>query len=102
MTILVLNSGSSSVKYRLFDMETDICLAWGVVERIGDRGSVLTHQRHDGDKVKLAGEILDHKAAIEYILAILLSPNHGVITDRSAIKAVGHRVVHGGEKFSAR
>jgi len=100
VNILVLNSGSSSVKYRLFETEGENCLAWGVVERIGDRGSVLTHQRHDGDKVKLAGEILDHQTAIEYILAILLSVNHGVITDRSAIKAVGHRVVHGGEKFS--
>jgi len=101
MTILVLNSGSSSVKYRLFDMVGEKCLAWGIVERIGESGSVLNHQRHDGDKVKLAGEILDHKAAIDYILAILLSPNHGVIANRSEIMAVGHRVVHGGEKFKA-
>jgi len=80
-------------------MEGEKCLAWGIVERIGDHASLLKHERHDGDKVKLAGEILDHKAAIDYILAILLSPNHGVIVDRSEIKAVGHRVVHGGEKF---
>ncbi len=101
MTILVLNSGSSSVKYRLFEMDGEKCLAWGIVERIGAHGSILNHQRHDGDKVKLAGEILDHQAAIEYILAILLSQNHGVIQDRAEIKAVGHRVVHGGEKFTA-
>lgn len=100
MTILVLNSGSSSVKYRLFEMDSEKCLAWGVVERIGARGSILSHQRHDGNKVKLAGEILDHQQAIEYILAILLSPNHGVLSDRAEIKAVGHRVVHGGEKFT--
>lgn len=100
MTILVLNSGSSSVKYRLFEMDGENCLAWGLVERIGARGALLNHQRHDGDKVKLAGEIIDHQAAIEYILAVLLSPNHGVIQDRSEIKAVGHRVVHGGEKFT--
>ncbi len=100
MTILVLNSGSSSVKYRLFEMNGEKCLAWGVVERIGANGALLIHQRHDGDQVKLAGEIADHQSAIEYILAILLSPNHGVIADRQEIKAVGHRVVHGGEKFS--
>jgi acetate kinase len=100
MIIIVLNSGSSSVKYRLFEMEGEVCLAWGSVERIGARGSILSHQRHDGNKVKLAGEILDHQSAIEYIMAILLSPNHGVIQDRAEIKAVGHRVVHGGEKFT--
>ncbi|MBM3326992.1 MAG: acetate kinase [Calditrichaeota bacterium] len=100
MLILVLNSGSSSVKYRLFDMTEDKCLAWGIVDRIGARGSVLTQERHDGHKVKLAGEIIDHQQAIEYILAILLSPNHGVVKDRSLIGAVGHRVVHGGEKFT--
>jgi len=100
MTILVLNSGSSSVKYRLFEMTGEECLAWGIVERIGAKGALLNHQRRDGDKVKLSGEIVDHQAAIEYILAVLLSPNHGVIADRSEITAVGHRVVHGGEKFT--
>jgi len=100
MIILVLNSGSSSVKYRLYEMDGENCLAHGGVDRIGDRGSVLTHNRHDGHSVKLAGEIVDHQVAIEYILAILLSPNHGVIQDRSQIIAVGHRVVHGGEKFT--
>ncbi len=100
MIILVLNSGSSSVKYRLFEMGGERCLAWGGVERIGARGAILNHQRYDGHKVKLAGEIVDHQAAIEYILAILLSKNHGVIGERSEIKAVGHRVVHGGEKFT--
>ncbi len=101
MLILVLNSGSSSVKYRFYDMTEHKCLAWGIVDRIGARGSVLTQERQDGHKVKLAGEIVDHQQAIEYILAILLSPNHGVIKDRSLISAVGHRVVHGGEKFTS-
>lgn len=100
MIILVLNSGSSSVKYRLYDMEGEQCLAWGLVERIGSRGALLKHNRHDGHNVKLAGDILDHTKAIEYILAILLSPNHGVIKDKNEIQAVGHRVVHGGEKFT--
>ena len=100
MIILVLNSGSSSVKYRLFEMVGEKCLAWGVVERIGARGSILKHNRHDGHALKLAGDIVDHTKAIEYILAILLAPNHGVISDRSEIKAVGHRVVHGGEEFT--
>jgi acetate kinase len=101
MIILVLNSGSSSVKYRLYQMDGEQCLAVGGVDRIGDHASVLNHTRHDGHTVKLTGEILDHQTAIEYILAVLLSPNHGVIKDRSEIQAVGHRVVHGGEKFTA-
>ena len=101
MIILVLNSGSSSVKYRLYQMDGEQCLAVGGVDRIGDHASVLNHTRHDGHTVKLTGEILDHQTAIEYILAVLLSPNHGVIKDRAEIQAVGHRVVHGGEKFTA-
>ena len=64
-------------------------------------GAILTHVRSDGDRAKLVGEIMDHQVAIEYILAILLSPNHGVIQDRSEITAVGHRVVHGGEHFKS-
>ncbi|MFH0883465.1 MAG: acetate kinase [bacterium] len=102
MKILTLNCGSSSIKYEIFDIEDGghSVLAKGGVERIGMKGAILKHQRHDGDKVKIAGEIVDHTAAIEYILAILLSPNHGVIKDRSEIEAVGHRVVHGGETFT--
>ncbi len=100
MKILILNCGSSSVKYQLMDMTEHLALAKGSVERIGMRGAILTHLRHDGDKVKIAGEIIDHQMAIEFILGILLSPNHGVIKDKSEIEAVGHRVVHGGEKFT--
>jgi len=100
MKILTLNCGSSSIKYQLFDTERDEkVLAKGLVERIGMKGAILSQTRFDGDKVKVAGEIVDHGAGIEYILAILLSDNHGVIKDRGEINAVGHRVVHGGEAF---
>jgi len=100
MKVLILNCGSSSIKYQFIDTQAQKALAKGSVERIGMKGAILNHQRHDGDKVKIAGEIVDHQAGVEYILAILLSPNHGVIKDRGEIEAVGHRVVHGGEKFT--
>ncbi len=100
MIVLVLNSGSSSVKYQVFNTDKKQVLAKGQVERIGMSGAVLTHKPHDRETVRLSGEILDHKMAIEYVLSILLSKNHGVIEDRSEIDAVGHRVVHGGEAFS--
>jgi len=100
MKVLVLNSGSSSIKYQFIDTEQKIALAKGVVERIGMTGAVLNHTRHDGNNVRLVAEILDHAMAIEYVLAVMLSKNHGVIDDKSDIEAVGHRVVHGGETFS--
>ncbi|MDH4156268.1 MAG: acetate kinase [candidate division Zixibacteria bacterium] len=100
MKILVINCGSSSVKYQLIDTETETALAKGLVARIGMSASVLTHKPHDRPEVKVSGEILDHIVAIEYVVSILLSENHGVIKDRSEIQAVGHRVVHGGERFS--
>lgn len=100
MKILVINCGSSSVKYQLIDTETEIALAKGMVSRIGMSASVLTHKPFDRPEVKVSGEILDHIVAIEYVVSILMSENHGVIKDRSEIEAIGHRVVHGGEKFS--
>jgi len=99
--ILVVNCGSSSVKYQLIETESGKTLARGSVERIGMSGATLSNVRHDGDEIKIAGEIVDHTVAIEYILAVLLSPNHGVITDKKDISAIGHRVVHGGEAFYA-
>jgi len=99
MNILVLNCGSSSVKYQLIEVEAQRALARGIVERIGMSGATLTNLRHDGDEIKIAGEIVDHIVAIEFILAVLLSRNHGVISDKSDIHAIGHRVVHGGETF---
>jgi len=100
MKVLVLNCGSSSIKYQFIDTETKTALAKGLIERIGMSGAVLTHERYDGDKLKIAGEILDHTMAIEYVLGVMLSKNHGVIDDKKDIEAVGHRVVHGGETFS--
>lgn len=100
MKILVLNCGSSSIKYQFIDTETKTALAKGLVERIGMTGAVLSHSRYDGDKIKIAGEILDHTMAIEYVLGVMLSRNHGVIEDKDEIDAVGHRVVHGGETFT--
>lgn len=101
MNILVLNCGSSSVKYQLIEIETRQALAKGIVDRIGMSGAVLTNTRSDGDEIKITGDILEHTTAIEYILAVLLSKNHGVLTTKSQIHAIGHRVVHGGEAFSA-
>ena len=100
MNILVLNSGSSSIKYQFIDTDNKEELAKGQIERIGMSSAVLTHIPKDKEKIKIVGEILDHTLAIEYVLAVLLSPNHGVIKDKSEIDAVGHRVVHGGEDFS--
>ncbi|HEX7358231.1 MAG TPA: acetate kinase [Ignavibacteriaceae bacterium] len=100
MKVLVLNSGSSSIKYQFIDTEQKVALAKGLVDRIGMAGAVLSHQRYDGDQIKIAGEILDHQIAVEYVLGVMLSKNHGVINDKKDIEAVGHRVVHGGETFS--
>ncbi|MCS7228846.1 MAG: acetate kinase [Candidatus Kryptonium sp.] len=100
MKVLVLNSGSSSIKYQFIETSTYEVLAKGQVERIGMDDAVLTHIRADGDTVKISAEILDHNIAIEYVIAVLLSKNHGVIKDKSEIEAIGHRVVHGGETFS--
>ncbi|MDR2840280.1 MAG: acetate kinase [Paludibacter sp.] len=101
MKILVLNCGSSSVKYKLLDMQTSETLGQGGVEKIGMKGSFLKHTRRDGQKVILKGEILEHQTAVEYILGVLTSPKHGAIASLDEIDAVGHRVVHGGEKFNS-
>jgi acetate kinase len=101
MKILVLNCGSSSVKYKLFDMSTNLEIGAGGVEKIGMKGSFLKHIRRDGQKVILKGEILEHQIAIEYILGILTSQKHGSLKSLEEINAVGHRVVHGGEKFNS-
>lgn len=101
MKVLVLNCGSSSIKYQFIDTNETEPLAKGLVERIGMSSAVLTHQKKGADKVKIVGEILDHKIGIEYVLAVLLSSVHGVIKDKNEIDAVGHRVVHGGEAFAS-
>jgi acetate kinase len=99
MKILVLNCGSSSIKYQLIDMTADVVLAKGVVEKIGLKGSFLKNERFDGNKVKLDGEILDHQTGIEFILGMMISEKRGVIKGLNEIDAIGHRVVHGGETF---
>ena len=101
MTILVLNCGSSSVKYKLFDMKTGQIKGQGGVEKVGMKGSFLKHKTESGQKVQLEGEILDHQSAIEYILGVLTSKKYGSIKNLSEIDAVGHRVVHGGEEFNS-
>lgn len=100
MNILVLNCGSSSIKYQLFNMDQEFTLAKGMVSRIGMTGAVVSHKPFDRPEVKVSGEILDHIVATSYVISILLSANHGVIKDKSEIHAVGHRVVHGGERFT--
>jgi len=100
MKVLVLNCGSSSVKYQFVDTTEEKALAKGMVARIGMAGSVVTHKPHDRPEVKVGAEILDHIQAVEYVITMLMSPNHGVIAAKSEIDAVGHRVVHGGEQFS--
>ncbi len=101
MKVLVLNCGSSSIKYKLFDMEKREVLASGGVEKIGLKGSFLKHARNDGRKALLEGEILEHQVGIEYILGVLTSKKFGSIQSLEEINAVGHRVVHGGEKFKS-
>lgn len=101
MKVLVLNCGSSSAKYSLFDMSgKEELLAGGIVERVGLPDSILKHEKTGGEKYKAIHQSPDHTAAINHILQILLHDEYGVIKDIHEIKAVGHRVVHGGETFS--
>ncbi|WP_300696648.1 acetate kinase [uncultured Clostridium sp.] len=100
MKTLVINCGSSSLKYQLIDMNTEECMVQGLVERIGIEGSVLTQKVEGRDKYIINTEIKDHKEAIKLVLGALIDPIHGVIKSMDEISAVGHRVVHGGEKYS--
>ena len=100
MFILVINSGSSSVKYKLFDIKNESELAKGVVERIGLGGSSLTHKTLNREGVKLYRKVPDHNQAIRLALEALTDVRFGAIRDISEIAACGHRVVHGGEEFS--
>lgn len=100
MKVLVLNCGSSSLKYQLFRMEDESVLAKGLVQRIGIDNSYLEHKKGTNDKIKIEEEIADHNQAIKLVINTLLHSQHGVIKDMSEINAVGHRVVHGGEVFA--
>ncbi len=100
MKILVINCGSSSLKYQLLDMSDESVLANGLVERIGIEGSRLKHQAHDDDKVTIEVPMKDHKEALHQVLAALTDKKHGAIETLEAINAVGHRVVHAGEMYA--
>ena len=100
MKILVLNCGSSSIKYKLFDMTTKEVLAQGGIEKIGLVGSFLKLTLPNGEKKILEKDIPEHTAGIEFILNTLVSPEYDAIKSLDEINAVGHRMVHGGERFS--
>ena len=100
MKVLVINCGSSSLKYQVLDMTNEALLCKGLVERIGMEGSVITHEKIGMDKVKNVVPMNDHKDAIEQVLAAVQNAEHGVVKSMDEIGAVGHRVVHAGEKFA--
>ena len=103
MTILVLNCGSSSIKYQVIDMNevnNPQLLAKGLVERIGLAEGILTHKPVGKDKFELNQPIQDHTAGISLIIDAITNPTHGVIESLQALSAVGHRVAHGGEYFA--
>ena len=100
MKVLVVNCGSSSLKYQVLDMETETLMAKGLVERIGMDGSVITHEKIGMDKVKNEVPMQDHKDAIKQVLEAVQNPEYGVVSSMDEIGAVGHRVVHAGEKFA--
>jgi acetate kinase len=101
MIVLVINTGSSSIKYKLFSMDRPAVLCYGILEKIGESESVLTHHRPN-DKGKPYGyrtAVSDHTAGMQRIVDLLTDPEKGVIDDVTAVTAVGHRVVHGAESF---
>ncbi len=100
MNILVINCGSSSLKYQLINMDNEEVLAKGLVERIGIEGSRVKHRTTGKEEVVIEEPMEDHRKALELVLNALINPNYGAIKSMDEIGAVGHRVVHGGEKFA--
>jgi acetate kinase len=100
MKILVLNCGSSSIKYQLIQMEDESVLAKGVVERIGIDNSLLEHEPANGEEIVIKKEIPNHSTGIKLVIDTLLNKEYGVLNSMDEIQAIGHRVVHGGEKFA--
>ncbi len=100
MKILVLNCGSSSLKYQLFDMTNEEVLAKGICERIGTDKAILTHKPEGKDKYVTETAMPDHSVAVELVLGALTDKEHGVIEHIDDIGAVGHRVLHAGQKYS--
>jgi acetate kinase len=101
MYILVINAGSSSVKYKLFDMKDESALAEGIVDRVGMTRASLSHSPARRKEVKIESDVPDYETALNLITGALIHPEHGVIRNINEISAIGHRVVHGGEKASA-
>ncbi|MCM1026370.1 MAG: acetate kinase [Roseburia sp.] len=101
MKVLVINCGSSSLKFQLIDSESEECLAKGLCERIGIDGSMITYAPKGGEKKTTETPMPDHTEAIRLVLEALTNPETGVVKSLAEIGAVGHRVVHGGEKFAA-
>ena len=101
MNILVINCGSSSLKFQLIDSETEKCIAKGLCERIGIEGSQITYTPAGGEKEQTVTPMPDHTEAIRLVLEALTNPKTGVVKSLDEIGAVGHRIVHGGEKFAA-
>lgn len=100
MNVLVLNCGSSSLKYQLIDMNTKSVLAKGICEKIGIEGSSLTHKPTGKDNLVVTEPMPDHKAAVKFVMNALLDAKYGVISNMNEIQAVGHRVLHGGKYYS--
>lgn len=100
MKILVLNCGSSSIKYKLFDMDSKEVIAQGGIEKIGLKDSFLKFTLPNGEKKILEKDIPEHTVGVEFILNTLVHPEYGAIKSLNEIGAVGHRMVHGGERFS--
>lgn len=101
MKVLVINCGSSSLKYQLIDSDSEKVLAKGLCERIGIDGSQLTHQPAGKDKITTKAEMPDHTVAVQMVIDALTDAENGVIASLDEIDAVGHRIVHGGEKFAS-
>lgn len=99
MKILVINAGSSSLKYQIYNMKDESVMASGRVERIGMDSSILTHEVPGRQEVRVVSEILEHVTAVKRVVDMLVDPQHGVLSSINEIEAVGHRVVHGGESF---
>lgn len=98
--VLVVNCGSSSIKYQVIDMDSKQEMASGLVDRVGIPGTVLTHKPEGKDKAVIEKDLPDHTAGMQLVLETLVHPEYGVVKDLAEIKAVGHRVVHGGENFA--
>lgn len=100
MKVLVVNCGSSSIKYQLVDMTDESVLAKGLVDRVGIPGTLLKHEPTDKDEVVIKKDLPDHTEGMKLVLDVLINPEYGVIKSMDEIGAVGHRVVHGGEAFA--